>query len=167
MCVTLEQRGVWSQATEVPTMCVTLGKWLGLAESQFSPSGKKKKKDNARQCVGGAFRKIQCMLTAGIPCFSKVCFIPLCFYKGPTLIPVFVNQKKSKEDFCFMGKRWKAKIVFAFANAIMEAVHPEKREWPCQAPSWGPHSASQHQAPELWTVSVSICAFSSFILCIC
>ena len=45
----------------------------------------------------------------GIPCFSKVCFIPLCFYKRPTLVPVFTNWKKSEEIFTFMkkGEKWK------------------------------------------------------------
>ena len=27
------------------------------------------------------------------------------FYEQPVLVPVFVNQKKSKEDFCFYKKK--------------------------------------------------------------
>lgn len=34
----------------------------------------------------------------GIPYILKVHFTPLRFYKGPTLPPVFANQKKSEED---------------------------------------------------------------------
>ena len=96
--------------SEFPVMLVMLGKWLGLAESQFSPTGKtktktKKQQDSARQYMGGAFRKIQFMLTIDIPFSSKVCFTPLHFYKRPTLVPVFFNWKKSKEDFCFFWKK--------------------------------------------------------------
>jgi len=28
----------------------------------------------------------------------KVCFMPHCFYERPTLVPVFANRKKSKEN---------------------------------------------------------------------
>lgn len=33
------------------------------------------------------------------PCFLKVQIKPLSFYKRLTLLPVFINQKKYKEDF--------------------------------------------------------------------
>ena len=32
--------------------------------------------------------------------FWKVCFRQLCFYKRPTLVFVFSNQKQPKKDFC-------------------------------------------------------------------
>lgn len=38
------------------------------------------------------------------PCFLKVQIKPLSFYKRLTLLPVFTNQKKYKEDFNFMKK---------------------------------------------------------------
>lgn len=37
----------------------------------------------------------------GIPCFLEVRVTPLGFYEGPTLTPVFTNQKKPEEDFFF------------------------------------------------------------------
>lgn len=40
----------------------------------------------------------------GIPCFPKVDVLPFHFYERPMLVPVFVNQKKSEEDFCFYKK---------------------------------------------------------------
>ena len=40
----------------------------------------------------------------GIPCFSTVSIMPHHFYKRLTLAPVFTNQKKFKEDFCFKKK---------------------------------------------------------------
>lgn len=40
-------------------------------------------------------------LYASIFCFLKVCFMPLHFLERPTLVPVFLNQKNSEEDFCF------------------------------------------------------------------
>lgn len=47
-----------------------------------------------------------------IPCFSKVYFTLLHFYKRPTLVPVFANQKKF-EDSCFYKKSQKAKQVLS------------------------------------------------------
>lgn len=38
---------------------------------------------------------------------------PVCFYGKPTLVSVFTNQKKSKEDFHFYRKRRVAKTVFS------------------------------------------------------
>lgn len=38
------------------------------------------------------------------PRFPKVPIMSLCFYKRPTLVPIFANQKKSKEDFRFYKK---------------------------------------------------------------
>lgn len=34
-----------------------------------------------------------------ITCFLKVVIMPLHFYERPVFIPIFTNQKKSKEDF--------------------------------------------------------------------
>lgn len=41
--------------------------------------------------------------------FLKVCCMPLHFYEGPTLVPVFNKQKKSEKDFAFMEKGGKQK----------------------------------------------------------
>lgn len=39
-----------------------------------------------------------CMyISTGFPHYLKVCFTPLHFYEEP----VFTNQNKSKEDYCF------------------------------------------------------------------
>ena len=82
--------------------------------------------------MGGAYRKIQFMLTIDIPFSSKVCFTPLHFYRRPILVPVFFNWKKSKAGFCFFWKKkkWKTKIVFTFTDAVMEVVHQEQRVAP-------------------------------------
>ena len=42
----------------------------------------------------------------GIPGFFKVCFMPLCFYERPTLVPFFTNQKKFEEDFHFDAQKF-------------------------------------------------------------
>ena len=55
--------------------------------------------------MGGAYRKIQFMLTIDIPFSSKVCFTPFLFYERPTLAPAFSNQKKPKEDLCFYQRK--------------------------------------------------------------
>jgi len=45
----------------------------------------------------------------GIPHFCSSFYAILCFYEGAPLGPVFINRKKSKEDFHFYEKRWKSK----------------------------------------------------------
>jgi len=40
----------------------------------------------------------------GVPCFPKVGVLPFYFYERPILVPGFVNQKNSEEDFCFYKK---------------------------------------------------------------
>ena len=91
----------------------------------------------------------------------KVCFTPLCFYKRLTLVLVFANWKISKEDFHFYKKGWKAKIAFSIcfaASYYRGSKHPKMQE------SMGTTlsiSASSHHSFKL---SVSICAFSQFIL---
>ena len=41
------------------------------------------------------------VVTTGVPYFSKVRFTPPRFYERPTLVPVFTNLKKPKENFYF------------------------------------------------------------------
>lgn len=40
----------------------------------------------------------------GVPHCLKVHTVPLCFYKRPTLVPVFTEEEKSEEDFGFYEK---------------------------------------------------------------
>ena len=85
----------------------------------------------------------------GSPCFLKVHFIPLPFYKRPTLVPVFTNWKKSKEDFCFYKKRWKWKqhSVFVFQATVTEASRPWAGQGDLPDSFPGNYTASQHQVP--------------------
>lgn len=55
----------------------------------------------------------------GFPSHPKVHFRPLGFCEGPTLVPVFTNQKKSKEDFRFYEKKVKSE------NSIIETAAPQ------------------------------------------
>lgn len=95
----------------------------------------------------------------GILHFLKVCVTPLCFYKRP----VSAEWKKSKENFCFYKKGWKAKLALSvcFAPSYYTGrVHCKQQERPCQAPS---QKHTQHpgiRLSELWIVSMSICAWS-------
>ena len=66
--------------------------------------------------------------SAGICQFLKVCFMPLCFHKGPALEPIFRNRKKSKGDFSFYEKRWKITFSICLAAAVMEAACPRSGE---------------------------------------
>ena len=49
----------------------------------------------------------------------KIRFTLLCFYERLTFtkLPIFANLK-SKEDFCFYEKRWKAKIAFSICFTV-------------------------------------------------
>lgn len=104
-------------------------------------------------------------LDTGFPHFSKVRFLPLHFYKRPTFVPAFANRKKSKENFCFYNKRQKTKIAVSicFAMSLIEAALTRAVRVGPQAPCPGTTLSIQHQAPQLWIVSVSTCALSRFI----
>lgn len=54
----------------------------------------------------------------GIFHFPKVHFTPIYLYERPTLILIFANQKKFKEDFCFHKERGRVKIAFSICFAI-------------------------------------------------
>ena len=97
--------------------------------------------------------------------FGPVQVSPFCFYKRPTLVPVFANQKESKEDFHLYLKRRKAKIVFSDCSAaspVRGSVHAEQpgesgttRLLPCEL-----HAASQHQACIVWNcVCELLCSY--------
>ena len=88
-------------------------------------------------------------------CFSKVRFIPLCFYKRPTFVPVCANQKKSEEDFRFYEKE---KIAFSICSAgscYRGSSNPKQGERHLQAPSPGN------------TLGISASSCRSFELCLC
>ena len=96
----------------------------------------------------------------------ETCCMPLHFYKRPTLVPVFINQNKSEEDFCFYEKRLKVKI----ALRVCFAVFVLQRRWaPLAArvalPSSFPGNYTPHlsiKRPLFWAVSVSICLISTY-----
>lgn len=88
----------------------------------------------------------------GIACCLKVCIRPLCFYKRPTLVPVFAKWKKSKDDFCFYQKKWKARKP-VFIQRLFAVSH---------------YRGSAHQSSEsgLTTRSVSAPSCHGFELCL-
>lgn len=65
--------------------------------------------------------------------------LPLHFYERPTLVPVFTNQKRSEEDFCFYEIRQKVKIAFiVFCSEPLQKQHaPQAGRRAGQAPSLG------------------------------
>ena len=83
--------------------------------------------------------------------FREVRFMPLHFYERTTLVSVFVNPKKSEEDFCFYEKRRKAKTaLFALQRAIIKAVcTPSSESGPAKLLPWELHSASSCYSCEL------------------
>lgn len=82
--------------------------------------------------------------------FGSFMYRYVCFYEKLTLVPVFTNQKKSKEDFHFYRKRQVTKTVFSvWQGAITEAAAPTAAEGPSKLPSPGP------------TLSISACLGAS------
>ena len=54
-----------------------------------------------------------------------------CFDERPTLVPLFANWKKSKENFHFYEKGWKVKIAFGIGFArspYRGSTHPKEQE---------------------------------------
>lgn len=100
------------------------------------------------------------MLFIGIPQFLKVHFIKSPhFHERSTLVHVFANQRKYKEDFSFYKKRRKVKIVFSddfAASSYRGSEHPSRESGPPS--SSGNHT--QHlsiRLPSLWTVCEHLC----------
>ena len=62
------------------------------------------------------------------PLFFKSSRWPLCFYIT-YVVPIFANQKKFKEDFCFYEKKVKSqKIVFSIffcSDSCKDCMHPK------------------------------------------
>ena len=83
----------------------------------------------------------------------------------------FFQLNKVRRGFLLLwNKGWKVKIGFSicFAAVVMEAAHPGQREWPHQAPSPGPHSASTCHSFQLWASGLSLdlfCASVSKMYC--
>lgn len=81
----------------------------------------------------------------GIPCFSKVHFPPIRFYKRPISVPVFTTQKKSKEDFCFYKEKAKSKNSIVWQWALQAEHTPSSaQEWPLNILPWELYSPSRH-----------------------
>lgn len=62
----------------------------------------------------------------------KVCHLTaLRLYERLVLVLIFANQKKSKEEFCFYGKRQTVTIADSvrFAVSLAEATQPEWQVW--------------------------------------
>lgn len=79
-----------------------------------------------------------------------------CFYKRPMLVPVFTNQKKSREDFRSCKKKSKSthSIQHLFCSEPLAQGGPTRLL---------PRNHTQRLS--IRTVCVSVCALSQFILC--
>lgn len=87
------------------------------------------------------------------------------FNERTVLAPVFNTWKKSEEDLCL--KKWrKVKITSSISLFCTEPYrgsrHPKHWGWPCPAPSWEQHPASQSHAAI--ALNWNICALSWFLL---
>lgn len=90
------------------------------------------------------------------PLVFKSCFTPFCFYKRPTLEPVFENVNKFKEDFRFYKKGQKVKVALSIWLTV-----PLQRQC-TQSRGSGPAELLRNhtrplsiELPELWPVSVT------------
>lgn len=84
----------------------------------------------------------------GMSHFSKVCIMPLRFYKGFTLGPVLANRKISKQYFGLYLKKIKrgnsTQCLF-YRNYYRGSMHPSRERSFMKFQPQEPHSASQHQ----------------------
>ena len=103
--------------------------------------------------------------STGISHLLKVCFMPLCFYKSLTLVPVFAKQKKFQEDFRFYEgkKQGERSLHHVLQRAFTEAVYTlsNKSSTTKLLPqTWMYTQYLSINTPQLWTLSVSSCAFA-------
>ena len=88
------------------------------------------------------------ILICFMPCFWKVHIIhpTLCFYKTPTLVPVFASEKKLEEDFHLYQKRAKIAFNICFAVSCYRGSAQQSIEsGPAKVFPRELHSTSQHQ----------------------
>ena len=100
-----------------------------------------------------------------LPLLFESLLTPWSFYETHTLVPVFANQKRFEEDFCFYKKKIDFSIFFfvLVASPFRESYSPSNRRDPAKV---FPGDRSQHLSIESpnFELSVSICALSPFIL---
>ena len=101
--------------------------------------------------------------STGIPHLLKVCFMLLCFYKSLTLVPVFAEQK-IQENFRFYEEKKKGEksLHHVLQRALIEAVYTlsKKSSTTKLLPqTWVYTQYLSIKTPQLWTLSVSSCAF--------
>lgn len=102
----------------------------------------------------------------------EVCLPPLRFYESPILILAFAKWNKSKEGFCFYGKKQIVKLApsacFVASPSLRKQRHPQRWLWPRQAPSAGTTlSISASSSVALNCVCEHLCASFQFTLRIC
>lgn len=91
----------------------------------------------------------------------------LCFYKRSTLEPVFANQKRSEEDFCFFWKMVEGENSIESGFAVSPhrgSAHPGLQSGPTKLLSWNYTRVPTPKLPWLWPVCASICVLSRFIV---
>lgn len=103
--------------------------------------------------------------------FVYICVYPPLFENShyatvlrPTLVPVFNNRKKSKEDFHFYKNKWKAQKAFSICLAVSPyrgSTYLEQREWPYQLLLRELHSISASSATAVNSVCEHLCFISS------
>ena len=100
-----------------------------------------------------------------LPSLSKSLFYTLHFYERPTLVPVSANREKSEENLCFYEKRQKAKVAFSICFLVSQSLQKQLTPWATGVvpPGSFPRTTLSIKLPSLWTVPVSICAWSRFI----
>lgn len=107
-------------------------------------------------------------LNHGQPRLFQSSLLPLCFYKTPTLLPIFASRRKSEEDFRFYEERQEAKIAFSVclvarrAGIEAAAPRPVSAAPPSSFPGNDTHSSASNCRgcePCLWA---SVCYLDLF-----
>lgn len=102
-----------------------------------------------------------------IPYFSKVCIMPLLFYQRPTLVPIFINRRKSEQGFIYTKKvKSENSTQHLFCSKqLHRQCTPRSESGTSNLLLQDLHSASQH--PVTSFDCVSICALSQGLFCVC
>lgn len=111
--------------------------------------------------------RAKCCRAQVAPAFQKFSLLHFTFTKD--LHWYLFSPTERSEDFRFYEKKKRCKSIalgHCFAGTPCRgSLHAPQQEWRCQAPSLGTTQHLSIKSPELWTVSLSICAWSQFILC--
>lgn len=103
-----------------------------------------------------------------IPYFSKVCIMPLLFYQRPTLVPIFINRRKSEQGFIYTKKvKSENSTQHLFCSKqLHRQCTPRSESGTSNLLLQDLHSAFSASSHQFWLCEY-LCLISGFVLCVC